>query len=192
MALLRRHGLSRTAARCVERLGRTFLPGTRRRGVEYAALVDIAGRPLGDPVTGRIDETDLRPLFRRISDPAAQYVQVHSHPTSTAFSDRDGLVLLDHAALTVMAVIGADGTWFVLSKGPTAGAQGRQSLERLFGAFWDEFERLQPHFAGLVSAAGKDDAWARRLLIHAIWAGFPGAPGYAAERGHRGRVGASL
>jgi hypothetical protein len=59
-----------------------------------------------------VDVEDHRRLMHR----ARRYVMLHTHAASSAFSDSDVSTFVGAAMLLLMVVIGADGTWYMLSK----------------------------------------------------------------------------
>ncbi len=82
--------------------------------------------------------TDLSPHITRFR-PNREYVQIHTHPTSTSFSHRDVYLLADQRAIHAMVAIGVDGTWYILSR---AEAFELTNPRVLLEQFLDEFGRL--------------------------------------------------
>jgi len=121
LALLMRHGLGIDVARAALRLGQelraTTLQAAKRRRKEYAGMLDVeTGEEYGPRCEGVNDRVDIRPQLHAASGRAV--VSIHTHPGSSAFSDRDAQVFLSAPTIHVLAVIGADGTWYVLSDDP--------------------------------------------------------------------------
>lgn len=114
--VLRNHGLSGVAIARLWQLSRSMRRDSRRRGIEYAAMVDAStGETVGSVITGRPHSGDLLPhLLALIS--GHRYVQIHTHPGSSSFSDLDIALLLSWEKIQTMVVIGVDGTWCVLSQ----------------------------------------------------------------------------
>ena len=50
--------------------------------------------------------------------PGRRYAALHTHASSTAFSDEDVVVLVGNDLLHTVAAVGFDGTWYILSKVP--------------------------------------------------------------------------
>jgi hypothetical protein len=118
---LGRHGLSPAVARRVRALGRTMREAMRVQPLESAALVDAAtGVQLGATIRGRPDRVDATALFRQ-AVPGATYVALHTHPDSMPLSVRDVAILLEQRALGTLglvAAIGRDGSWSIMSVAP--------------------------------------------------------------------------
>ena len=90
----------------------------RRTEREYAALFDAAtGAPLGERAKGLPDQVSIEPILRRCP-PGHRSIAVHSHPHRLPFSLKDAAVLPEQPALWALAVIGRDGSWYVLSVAP--------------------------------------------------------------------------
>ena len=139
IATLHQHGLARHVGAQLWMLSRTMLPTTRRRGREYAAMLDAeSGRMVGTVISGGEDYVDLRPHISMFIK-NRQYVQFHTHPGSSSFSDADVATLLSWNQIHVMVVAGVDGTWYALSRlGPT-----RLSAVEAAEALLAEMDRLQ-------------------------------------------------
>lgn len=118
-------GASVAAARAVFREGKRLARLTRRpTGIEYGQTIDIAsGKLLGPDLRGEWSDRNknsisFRPHLRLIEQHGGKhrYVQVHSHPQSTAPSDLDVAILVAHHALQAMVVAGVNGTWYLVAK----------------------------------------------------------------------------
>lgn len=70
-------------------------------------------------MTGEIDEIDLGGLLAGL-EISRRYVQVHTHPAGSSFSDADVAVLVGNPTLTAMVVLGGDGSAYILSKRDSA------------------------------------------------------------------------
>lgn len=187
-ARLMEHGCSRAAARAAEREGRRLRALSRRRDVEFATTLDAATcAPIGPTLTGRWSpetghQVDLRPHLLRMREDHA-YVQVHSHPTSASFSDKDAMLLLDNPPVRVTAVIALDGTWYLMSPVPgVIRADPRQEALRVWNAFRAEFIRLKPGYDERVDASELTQEEARRLLTHQAWVHIAEALGLRYDR----------
>lgn len=116
MALLKEHGLSGSVAATVWAVGRRLVARTRRRGVEHAdTLGMLDGVPVGPTIVGTSIGTDLSSHLDRLRV-GLTYVQVHTHPRSTAFSHYDLSLLTDNRVIRTMVALGIDNCWHVLSK----------------------------------------------------------------------------
>ena len=117
---LQRHGISRTVGAALWTAARDLTRRTRRRGTEHAVTLDMAnGQAVAPMLTGSATATNLSPHIRTF-EPDHKYVVMHTHPRSTSFSNRDIRVLAEQAAIPVMVVVDADGTWYVVSqRGPS-------------------------------------------------------------------------
>jgi len=140
IAALVRHGVSRTVAATLWTAAADLRRRTRRRGIEHAVTLDIAdGRPVGRMLTGDASRTDLTPHLLAFQS-GQGYVQLHTHPSSPSFSALDARVLADHPAIRTMIAVGADGTWYVVSRQPDSDIGDRHAL---YDAFLNELIRLQ-------------------------------------------------
>jgi len=104
------HGLSEYAAHAAHRTGVDLAFRTRASRREWAALVDVeSGADAGSLVEGGRRGVAITPLLAATVR-GRTYVQIHSHPASTAFSLDDVLLLNDHRQIGVVAVVGTDAT----------------------------------------------------------------------------------
>ncbi len=116
IALLRAHGAPPEAAHRIARAGELLRKRSVRLGVEVAALLDLeTGRPSGPSLEGTEAHVDLAPQLRGLQ-PGRRYLQLHTHPRNSSFSDDDLRILLRHPELRTMAVVGQTGGWYLLSK----------------------------------------------------------------------------
>jgi hypothetical protein len=90
---------------------------------------------------------------------------MHTHPGSSSFSTQDGIILIDQSALSSTLAIGANGTWYLLSKLP--GVEPAESRELTF-VYAIERERVRPAYVrravqGQLTPAGQmeyiDEIW---------------------------------
>ena len=138
MAMLRRHGLTGSASARLWTLSRTMRSNSRRRGLEYAAMVDAeTGEPVGTVISGGEDSVDLRRQLVAFVR-GRRYVQFHTHPGSSSFSDADVATLFSWQQIHAMVVVGVDGAWYALSRLDPARATAFEAAE----AFLVEFDRL--------------------------------------------------
>ena len=68
------------------------------------------------------------------------YVQLHTHPSSPSFSALDIRVVADHHAIRTTIAVGADGTWYVVSRQLETEMLDRHAL---YDAFFETLIRLQ-------------------------------------------------
>jgi hypothetical protein len=140
IAVLRGHGISGSVAAALWTVARDLRTRTRRRGIEHAITLNIDdGLPVGRMLTGDASRTDLTPHLLALQ-PDRRYVQLHTHPTSPSFSALDVRILADHPSIGIMIAVGVDGTWYVMSRPPTASLGDRRIL---YAAFLNELIRLQ-------------------------------------------------
>jgi hypothetical protein len=118
LALLRAHGLSAAVAARVAAVGATLRQRSAQTGVEVSTTLDLAtGRPIGPTLTGELDHVIFSSQFAAFQ-PGHRYVQLHTHPGNSSFSDYDLGMLLEHGALRTLAVVTEDSHWYLLSKRP--------------------------------------------------------------------------
>jgi hypothetical protein len=129
-------------------------------------MLDAAsGTPVRRVLQGVADGVELGPLLRAL-EPGREYISVHSHPDSTSFSPSDVALILRFPAVCLIAVVGADGTWYVLSREPDRPSTSREVLVATYQVERDaariEYERLVQD--GVLTRRN-----ARRALSHDIW-----------------------
>lgn len=140
------------------------------------------GAVVGAELSGTERGVDIRPHLE-VLPKGRRYVQVHTHPRSTAFPDVDAVLLVQHAGLDVMLVIGLDGTWYVLSKHPEDPPPAtRQAAEQVYAAFWAEIGQLVPGFECQPRASSLPADEARKQLTHALWERVAGRHGLRYDR----------
>lgn len=116
------HGASSAAATALNAVMAEGIALTQQTGRESAALVDAeSGDRVGDLVTGDEDRVDLGALLAART-PGRVYIQLHTHPQSSSFSDADFALLLTHHGISMMVVAGSDGTVYVMSRQPAGTA----------------------------------------------------------------------
>lgn len=136
--MLRRHGLSGEVSARLWMLSRTMRRDSRRRGLEYAAMVDAeSGVPVGTIISGGEDSVDLRQHIAAFVR-GRRYVQFHTHSGNSSFSDADVAVLLSWEQIHAMVVVGVDGAWYASSR---LGATKTPAIEAA-ESFLAEFDRL--------------------------------------------------
>lgn len=121
------------------------------------------GLPVGSAISGTENEVNiLRHLQAVEARPGDFFVQIHTHPHSLSFSDRDLVLLADSRQIVALVVAGADGTWYVLSK--TAAytlPPTKQGSQEAFRALWDAMEDV----AAAAGAVETDDRERRHLAF---------------------------
>jgi hypothetical protein len=166
LAALQRHGFSEPVAQLVWAVGADLRERTQRDGVEFAAMLEAdTGEPLGEVLGGGEQVVDARPHFRAMLA-GRRYVQIHSHPSSSAFSRQDALILTSFPELRASVVIGLDGTWYVLSR---TDANASILPELVSVRFQGRFAALWPTYRALVQTqlVPASEAW--RAHSHDIW-----------------------
>lgn len=122
VGILRMHGLTGHAAASLWAISQALVRNTRRRGVEYSALIDAqSGLQVGPTIGGSRHRIDVRPQITETS-PRGRYAHVHTHPGSSSFSDVDAGFLLTWHQVKVVTVAAADGRWYVMSRAVDIGA----------------------------------------------------------------------
>jgi hypothetical protein len=102
------------------------------------------GITVGAVISGGEDAVDMRRHIAACA-PGRPYVQLHTHPASTSFSDADVALLLSWDQLRMMVVVGVDGTWYVLSRVKSPTASRREAID----AFLIEFDRVADEHSDL-------------------------------------------
>jgi hypothetical protein len=145
------HGLTERAARALYRLGlelrrRMLQQPNPALWTERAGTVDAqSGRRLGPTAMGTHNGVDIGPQLRAAQGHRA--VSVHTHPASSAFSPQDAQLLIEEAVLEVVAVVAADGTWYMLSSEPGKPPPAVTQIRRRYTAI---MQRLLPVYQAIV------------------------------------------
>jgi proteasome lid subunit RPN8/RPN11 len=164
--VLRLHGLDRAVAGAILGVGASLRERTRRRATEFAALLDAStGSPVGSVLGGVADEVDIRPHLRALRA-GRSYVQVHSHPASTAFSDADALMLVRYPSVHLSCVVGLDGTWYVLGRERGSSLPDPSALYSVYHAAMNSKVGRYRHLARSGRLTPRE---ADRALSHAVW-----------------------
>lgn len=93
--------------------------------------------PVGTIISGGEDSVDLRRHIAAFVN-GRRYVQFHTHPGNSSFSDADVAVPLSWEQIHAMVVVGIDGAWYASSR---LGAS-RTTAIGAAEAFLGEFDRL--------------------------------------------------
>jgi hypothetical protein len=113
---LGRHGLTAAAVIGVSRAETELVDVTRRQGREFAVAIDMATGDSSEIVSGESNEIDLGGILSKL-EISGRYVQIHTHPAGSSFSDSDVAILVGNSVLTAMVVFDGDGSAYILSKG---------------------------------------------------------------------------
>ena len=163
LTVLEQHGLARTAATQARGAGGVLRDKMRRTALEWATFIDDqTGEQPGAHVAGEHERVRLDSLFRQCQ-PDRRYLAVHTHPQNLPFSLQDGAVLLEHPELSVIAAVGRDGSWHLLSVAP---GQPIPSIKDMRSRMAAQLEVLNdnytvPPYPGALTA--------RRELWHTAW-----------------------
>lgn len=178
--LLREHGVGEEAARAVEHLGAELRVHARERDAEFAAMVDAeTGAQVGEILSGGRSEVRIGPHLDAVVA-GRQYVHLHTHPGSSSFSSTDATVFAQTTGLQVMAVVGADGTWYVLSR--RAGAAPLH-VQTLAVAYRSAIAALASRFQSLVRSGAMTPQAAWREHSHQAWQQVAGRLALHYDRG---------
>ena len=162
---LQEHGLSPAAARAAEAIGANLRQRTLGRAVELAAMLDAdTGVAVGAVLGGAQASVDIRPHLDAMQL-RRSYLSIHTHPGSSSFSPQDVDILLTHVPLRVMAVVGADGTWYVLSQ-RYLGVPNRPAV---LDAFRDAVLAQRSKYLGLINSGTMSRRAAWRQHTHEAW-----------------------
>jgi hypothetical protein len=129
-------------------------------------MVDLrTGQRIGAVLEGVSNRVDISGHLAA-SQPGQAYVHLYTHPASTSFSDHDGATFAAHAGIRILAVIGIDGTWYLLTKG--VAAEPAAPAEVLL-AFRAEVVVLRPKYQALVRSKSMTAEQAWRAMTDEIW-----------------------
>ena len=171
IAALVRHGLTERTAHALYRLGltlrwRMLLQPDPALWVEQAGMVDAqtTGRRLGPVVRGRRDGVDIGLLVR--SARGLRSAIVHTHPHSSSFSPDDADLLAKAPDVCALGALGADGTWYILSRAPGTPPAVKAAVDH---AYWTARQVLVPKYRALVQAQAMTRARVWQEHSHEIW-----------------------
>jgi hypothetical protein len=116
---LGRHGLTTAAVIGVSRAATALVDLTRRQSREFAVAIDVATGDSSEIVSGESNKIDLGGLLSKL-EISRRYVQIHTHPAGSSFSDADVAILVGNPVLSAMVIFGGDGSAYILSKGTSA------------------------------------------------------------------------
>ncbi len=159
------HGIGDRAAREVVRIGEVLRIRTQEHGTEFAAMVDVeSGAQIGDILGGVTQSVDTGPHLNAMRA-GRQYVHLHTHPSSSAFSRQDAAILISNNSIQTMGVIGSDGTWYLLSRA----TQTIVSIRSTFIAYNQAIQSLETHYEALVQRREVTQEAAWREHSHEAW-----------------------
>jgi hypothetical protein len=129
-------------------------------------MIDAAsGERLGAIIEGQHDTIDIQSHYAAMR-PERRYVQLHTHPRSSAPGRADAAIVIRRAAIASVVVAGGDGSWYVLSKVPGAEPADVDTMRRRWVEVHDTLDRL---YGPLVEAGVVDVEAAWRAETHEIW-----------------------
>ncbi|MDQ3703101.1 MAG: hypothetical protein M3442_19600 [Chloroflexota bacterium] len=91
---------------------------------------------------------------------------VHTHPAGSSFSPPDAKLLIEEDAIEVMTVVGANGTWYVLSVEPRTPPPTVAQMRRRYAA---TVLALLPVYQGIVSLGLATEQHAWQALTDETW-----------------------
>ncbi|MGH2353674.1 MAG: hypothetical protein ACRDJN_18885 [Chloroflexota bacterium] len=123
-----------------------------------------AGTQLGSLARGQIDGVDIaRQVYAARGRRA---VSVHTHPHSSSFSPADANLLSKARDVCAVVVVGADGTWYLLSIEPGKALPADATIE---GAYRITRQSLIPKYLALVQSQAMTRARAWQEHSHEVW-----------------------
>jgi hypothetical protein len=130
-------------------------------------MVDMqTGEQVGLICSGEPDKVDITPQLQAAQGRAV--VSIHTHPGNSSFSPRDVQVFLSEPAMRLLVVVGADGTWYLLSAQPDRGKN-----QKLIYVIQEQYERAALDLAGVYRALrqrgllSRAQAWQEQS--HEVW-----------------------
>ncbi len=166
IAVLQRHGLPSAGAEGLRSVGVNLRGKTLLAKREFGAAVEAAtGLQFGQQVAGSAGRVEMGPLLRAMVG-ERRYGCVHTHPEGYAFSPNDAAVLVSFRAVVLIAVVGGQGTWYVLSVDPD---REPPLTHVLFETFRQEREILAAKYESLVRSGELTRREALREHTHEVW-----------------------
>jgi hypothetical protein len=164
--LLQAHGIRSGAIEPTKAMAEKLRSLQREYGVEFGAMLNAeTGDALEGILRGAAKEVDFTsPLGNMAND--CSYVQVHTHPESLTFSPDDVRILMNHDQIRTSVVIGADGTWYLLSRQP-----GFMNVSRIdFDSLYDvEFMHVQAEIRDRVLQGRLQITALQPETYHEVW-----------------------
>ena len=144
-------------------------------------MLDLeTGAEYGPRCVGVNDRVDIRPQLHAAGDRAV--VSIHTHPGNSAFSDRDAQVFLSASTICVVAVVGADGTWYVASDDPAAAGDPAPLVHQVPALYKAAADRLDETYRALkhMGLLTNEQAWQEQT--HDVWEQLAPALGLRYDR----------
>ncbi len=177
------HGWTSKVTQQVIAKGEQLRQATRASGVEYAAMLDAeTGNQLGVDLKGIEHSVNIAAHIEQMQL-GKRYIQIHTHPNSSSFSDIDVALLFYHQGpernIQSIYVVGVDGTRYIISREP--GVQ-IATPEEIKLAFRVEIERLRPKWEGKYRSGEltADQAWKEHT--HEAWTNIAKKLGFKYNR----------
>lgn len=163
--MLEARGLSTQVAKSTERLGEQLRRRTVKERREVAAVLDAeTGARVGPIVGGTRAEVDIRPQLRAMQS-GRRYLHLHTHPGSPSFTDTDAVAFVRYSFL-VMAAVGTDRTWYVLSRLVGGTVPSTLAVAEAYAA---EIYARAPRYRALWRGGTMTAQAAYRSLTHEVW-----------------------
>jgi hypothetical protein len=161
------HGLAPPACDAVVGWVRRLVALTRETDLEHGLAFEAeSGRQIGSHAVGERSAIELGPLLGAMRRDGV-YAIVHTHPSDGPFSTRDVLLLFLRPEVRVSVVVGARGTVYVMSRGPS---WRRPLFDEVAQAYADAIAAGDADTAAAI-AAGRMPRWAARSeQVHRAWA----------------------
>ena len=160
------HDIPAPAAAKAEIFAEEIRALTEREGVEFAGMLDVDSQTrLGAILRGTQHSVDISPHLAAMQ-PGRRYIQLHAHGNSSAFSDADAAVLVEHPEIAAIGVLGVDGTAYSLSRIPGGITSNRHEI---YYRFWGQAELLKPKYQQKIMAGEMTKAEAWKEQTHEVW-----------------------
>jgi hypothetical protein len=171
--LIVQHGGTEQAARAAvalagELLARMAHEPDPDRQREHGGVVDaVTGERIGPISVGTRGSVSFAEQIRATRERGtASVIGVHTHPGSSSFSPADAGLFERDAIVAVMAAVGPDGSWYVLSPEPGTTPPPKDEIEERFETVLDH---VAPTYRALIDdgTLPPDRAW--QELVHEVW-----------------------
>jgi hypothetical protein len=139
---------------------------TIRDQVEYGATFDLdSGHAIGGILMGEGNDLDIYSHLALL-EPTHHYVTLHTHPASRPPSLQDGAVLSAHLLICSLMIVGANGTWYALSRQPGVPQVSEREAREMIGA---AFMIVRAGALAAQQAHGWTDEQTLDVLLHSLW-----------------------
>lgn len=125
----------------------------------------VDGVSVGRIVAGTGTEVDISPYFDAMGL-GRHYIALHTHPGSSPFSLRDVALFFETRRLSHSFVVGADGSWFALSRDRRGTRLTARHARLLIAA---AFERWRPVFEVAAQMGALTPQEALDALLDQLW-----------------------